>query len=51
MADARPKYPEFCIPINVLPASISNNVPGTDFSIGSDTALNEIVNVGDAGDV
>ena len=26
----------------VLPATISNNVPGTDFSIGADTALNAI---------
>ena len=26
----------------VLPATINNNVPGTNFSIGSDTALNEI---------
>ena len=26
----------------VLPATISNNVPGTDFCLGADTALNEI---------
>lgn len=26
-----------------VPATISNNVPGTDFSLGSDTALNAIV--------
>lgn len=26
-----------------LPATVSNNVPGTDFSIGSDTALNAII--------
>jgi 6-phosphofructokinase len=31
----------------VLPATISNNVPGTDFSIGADTALNEITEICD----
>jgi len=29
----------------ILPATISNNVPGTDFSLGSDTSLNEIADV------
>lgn len=29
----------------MLPATISNNVPGTDLSIGADTALNAIVEV------
>jgi 6-phosphofructokinase 1 len=46
MAEARDKFREFCIPITVIPATISNNVPGTDFSIGCDTALNEIAEVG-----
>ncbi|XP_032838563.1 ATP-dependent 6-phosphofructokinase, platelet type isoform X4 [Tyto alba] len=41
--EARSCFEEFCIPICVLPATISNNVPGTDFSIGADTALNAIV--------
>ncbi|XP_056306203.1 ATP-dependent 6-phosphofructokinase, platelet type isoform X1 [Danio aesculapii] len=41
--DARAKYEEFCIPLCMLPATISNNVPGTDLSIGADTALNAIV--------
>ncbi|XP_019363725.1 PREDICTED: ATP-dependent 6-phosphofructokinase, platelet type isoform X1 [Gavialis gangeticus] len=41
--EARSRFEEFCIPICVLPATISNNVPGTDFSIGADTALNAIV--------
>ncbi|NP_001376244.1 ATP-dependent 6-phosphofructokinase, platelet type isoform 3 [Gallus gallus] len=41
--DARSRFEEFCVPICVLPATISNNVPGTDFSIGADTALNAIV--------
>jgi 6-phosphofructokinase len=40
---ARVLYPAFCIPMINLPATVSNNVPGTDFSIGSDTALNAIV--------
>jgi len=29
----------------VIPSTISNNVPGTDFTLGADTALNEITNV------
>lgn len=40
--DARDKYKEFCIPMCVIPCTISNNVPGTGFSLGADTALNEI---------
>lgn len=40
---ARDKYPSFCIPMVVLPATISNNVPGTEFSIGSDTCLNALI--------
>eukprot|EP01098_Paradermamoeba_levis_P014180 TRINITY_DN668_c0_g1_i1.p1 TRINITY_DN668_c0_g1~~TRINITY_DN668_c0_g1_i1.p1 ORF type:complete len:405 (-),score=89.73 TRINITY_DN668_c0_g1_i1:66-1280(-) len=30
------------IPIICIPASISNNLPGTDYSVGADTALNNI---------
>lgn len=45
--EARGKYPEFCIPMCVIPATISNNVPGSDFSLGCDTALNEIVEICD----
>ncbi|XP_038828840.1 ATP-dependent 6-phosphofructokinase, platelet type isoform X1 [Salvelinus namaycush] len=41
--EARSSYEEFCIPMCMLPATISNNVPGTDLSIGADTALNSIV--------
>ncbi|XP_008305889.1 ATP-dependent 6-phosphofructokinase, platelet type isoform X6 [Cynoglossus semilaevis] len=41
--EARGTYEEFCIPMCMLPATISNNVPGTDLSIGADTALNAIV--------
>lgn len=40
--EARSKYKEFCIPIALIPGTVSNNVPGTDLCIGSDTALNEI---------
>ncbi|XP_048367658.1 ATP-dependent 6-phosphofructokinase, platelet type isoform X3 [Sphaerodactylus townsendi] len=41
--EARSTFEEFCVPICVLPATISNNVPGTDLSIGADTSLNIIV--------
>ena len=39
----RTNYPAFNIPMICLPATINNNLPGTDFSIGADTALNNIV--------
>ncbi|XP_029557816.1 ATP-dependent 6-phosphofructokinase, liver type isoform X1 [Salmo trutta] len=38
--DARGSFDELCIPMVVIPATISNNVPGTDFSLGADTAVN-----------
>ncbi|XP_044075005.1 ATP-dependent 6-phosphofructokinase, platelet type-like isoform X2 [Siniperca chuatsi] len=41
--EGRADYEEFCIPMCMLPATISNNVPGTDLSIGADTSLNAIV--------
>ncbi|XP_025152869.1 ATP-dependent 6-phosphofructokinase isoform X3 [Harpegnathos saltator] len=44
---ARDKYAEFRIPIAMIPATISNNVPGTEFSLGCDTALNEITEICD----
>merc|ERR1719508_470194 len=47
LAEHREKFKQFRIPIVVLPATISNNVPGTDFSIGADTALNEITEICD----
>ena len=31
----------------MIPATISNNVPGTEFSLGCDTALNEITEICD----
>ena len=43
MLNSRPNFPAFNIPIVCLPASINNNLPGTEFSIGADTALNSIV--------
>uniref|UniRef100_A0A8C5GC78 ATP-dependent 6-phosphofructokinase, muscle type-like n=1 Tax=Gouania willdenowi TaxID=441366 RepID=A0A8C5GC78_GOUWI len=42
MVQAREKYEELCIPLVVIPATVSNNIPGSDFSIGADTALNTI---------
>ncbi|KAH8907423.1 6-phosphofructokinase-like protein [Coniochaeta sp. PMI_546] len=41
---ARDRFPSLCIPMVLLPATISNNVPGTEYSLGSDTCLNELVN-------
>ncbi|KAG7138274.1 ATP-dependent 6-phosphofructokinase like protein [Verticillium longisporum] len=41
---ARDQYPSLCIPMCLLPATISNNVPGSEYSLGSDTCLNELVN-------
>lgn len=39
----RENYPAFNIPVVCLPASINNNLPGSELSIGADTALNNIV--------
>lgn len=39
----RRRYPSFDIPIAVLPATIDNNVPMWKMSVGSDTALNVVV--------
>ncbi|XP_069047185.1 ATP-dependent 6-phosphofructokinase, platelet type isoform X5 [Lepisosteus oculatus] len=44
---ARGKYDEFCVPMVMVPATVSNNVPGSDFSIGADTALNAITDTCD----
>jgi 6-phosphofructokinase 1 len=41
--NSRENYPAFNIPFICLPASISNNLPGSELSIGADTALNNIV--------
>lgn len=39
----RDTFPAFNIPMICLPASINNDLPGTELSIGADTALNSIV--------
>lgn len=46
LVEARGCYEELCIVMCVVPATISNNVPGTDFSLGSDTAVNAAMEVG-----
>ena len=43
----RERFPAFNLPIICLPASINNNLPGSELSIGSDTALNNIVSAVD----
>jgi 6-phosphofructokinase 1 len=43
MLKARENYPAFDIPMVCLPASIDNNLPGSELSIGADTALNNII--------
>lgn len=47
IARHRHQHPGLYIPIVVIPASINNNLPGTDFSIGADTALNNIISAVD----
>ncbi|XP_051818112.1 ATP-dependent 6-phosphofructokinase, platelet type isoform X1 [Antechinus flavipes] len=47
LSAAREKYEEFCVPMVMVPATVSNNVPGSDFSIGADTALNTITDTCD----
>ncbi|CAM2758031.1 6-phosphofructokinase [Actinomyces slackii] len=44
----RDRYPAFRIPIVCVPASIDNNLPGSELSIGADTALNNAVAALDA---
>ncbi|PDW04432.1 6-phosphofructokinase [Candidatus Viridilinea mediisalina] len=39
----RTNFPAFRIPIMCLPATIDNNLPGSELSIGADSALNSIV--------
>jgi len=45
MYTQRETFPAFNLPIICLPASINNNLPGSELSIGADTALNSIVEV------
>lgn len=51
LVEARGQYEELCIIMCVIPATISNNVPGTDFSLGSDTAVNAAMEVRGSGGV
>ncbi|KAI1315236.1 6-phosphofructokinase, alpha subunit [Mortierella claussenii] len=48
MYNARNSYPAFCMPMVHIPATISNNVPGTEYSLGCDTSLNAIMESCDA---
>lgn len=48
LRQGREKYPALKIPMVVLPATISNNVPGTEYSLGSDTCLNTLIDFCDA---
>ncbi|KAF9352378.1 6-phosphofructokinase, alpha subunit [Mortierella sp. NVP85] len=48
MYNARSSYPAFCMPMVHIPATISNNVPGTEYSLGADTSLNAIMEACDA---
>ncbi|MBV7333423.1 6-phosphofructokinase [Chloroflexi bacterium TSY] len=41
--EQRPNFPAFNIPIVCLPATIDNNLPGSELSVGADTAINSIV--------
>jgi 6-phosphofructokinase 1 len=43
MWQQREIYPAFNIPMVCLPTTINNNLPGSEHSIGADTALNSIV--------
>jgi 6-phosphofructokinase 1 len=47
MLKERPNFPAFNIPMVCLPASINNSLPGSELSIGADTALNSIVDAVD----
>jgi len=41
----RDRYPAFRIPIVCIPVSIDNNLPGSELSVGADTALQSLVDV------
>lgn len=43
----RHNFPAYKIPVICLPASINNNLPGSELSIGADTALNSITDAVD----
>ena len=43
----RADFPAFNLPMICLPASINNDLPGTEWSVGADTAINNILNAVD----
>ena len=43
MTKSRKHFPAFSVPTILIPASIDNNLPGTELSIGADTAVNNAV--------
>ena len=43
MHEERERYPAFQIPMICLPATIDNNIPNAEWSVGADSALNLIV--------
>ncbi|MBK8468401.1 MAG: 6-phosphofructokinase [Actinomycetales bacterium] len=43
LSTERRRYPSLGIPVVCLPATIDNNLPGTELTVGSDTAVNTIV--------
>ncbi|MDX1687443.1 MAG: 6-phosphofructokinase [Candidatus Promineifilaceae bacterium] len=45
--EMRDQFPAFDIPIVCLPATIDNDLPATELSVGADTALNSIVDAVD----
>nr|CAD7456863.1 unnamed protein product [Timema tahoe] len=45
LEEGRSKHSEFRIPLVVIPATISNRVPGTELTIGADTCVNDITEV------
>jgi 6-phosphofructokinase 1 len=47
MLKNRANYPSFKLPTICVPASINNNLPGSEWSLGADTALNNIVDAVD----
>ncbi|CAO1630563.1 unnamed protein product [Sympodiomycopsis kandeliae] len=48
MEERRGEYPSFRVPIAAIPATLSNNVPLCEFSLGSDTSLNALVDACDS---
>ncbi len=43
LTKARSHFPALAIPTVLIPASIDNNLPGTELSVGADTAINNNV--------